>query len=844
MMALTLRKKREQEAAAAAAAAAVGAPSSSNGDLRTPSEGTSLQTSPTSVSRVSLADSRRSSGSHSERPEVAAPGTGPFHGMTSIEQQQQHHHHHHQQPRLTKGKTRFAEVVEEEERGRRGRSPRTPESSSTTAGTGGPTPATDEESMDWRGKSQSRSRSRSVGAMDWRGASRSRSRAPQARLSTMAEEPSASSSMDASNLLSQSAPNSSGFSFADLTAFDGHNLDGVPDLLSLGQLPMPTYETSSSSANENASSWLQGPSRTGPPGSNRKTQMQEAFKDAAHTDLFAGSMVSGAHHPRSTTFDDRNVPFFHGGGKKTSWDMSSIGAANMMGAPYSHLGSVPGIADYVGHSANQHPEYGFLPRLVRKTSFDHKVKDRSLSRGPSRKEEHDEAHDAAAAEVNSRKRPYEPSPARPAVPVSSDERIAAGLSRNLPSFASQSSTFLNAVPTSSFDFAVPSTAGYHFSPAASGAGAGSVAAAAAAGGSGSESGATDASGNNNVDLEAIMHMFYGGGVGGDDQQPTLTHINPNQVFSQMGPTSIEGLQALNGLVPVDDAGSASSPAWSYSPGSTNNQSPAETPPPLSSISNSYQSSPLASAFNDAPTGIHARQVSAAGDASRKSGGPSRSSSSGNLAGGGANAKANGKADAKSGKGAGASAASKSGANAASKGGAAGGGGGTQSKSDHVSMATADPPTVCSNCNTTKTPLWRRDPEGQPLCNACGLFLKLHGVVRPLSLKTDVIKKRNRTGGAGATAAAAAAAAKDGSSQSNGSRSGQSTTPTSATTPTHFASQQQQQHQQLNKQHQQPPLAHAGGRTVSYHNGPMPIAPAPPTLAPAAGADKRQRRDTK
>lgn len=51
------------------------------------------------------------------------------------------------------------------------------------------------------------------------------------------------------------------------------------------------------------------------------------------------------------------------------------------------------------------------------------------------------------------------------------------------------------------------------------------------------------------------------------------------------------------------------------------------------------------------------------------------------------------------------------------------------------------PTMCTNCQTTNTPLWRRDPEGQPLCNACGLFYKLHGVVRPLSLKTDVIKKR-------------------------------------------------------------------------------------------------------
>jgi GATA-binding protein, other eukaryote len=63
----------------------------------------------------------------------------------------------------------------------------------------------------------------------------------------------------------------------------------------------------------------------------------------------------------------------------------------------------------------------------------------------------------------------------------------------------------------------------------------------------------------------------------------------------------------------------------------------------------------------------------------------------------------------------------------------------------------DGTTTCTNCHTTNTPLWRRNPEGQPLCNACGLFLKLHGVVRPLSLKTDVIKKRNRGGGNSASA---------------------------------------------------------------------------------------------
>ncbi|KAI9507942.1 hypothetical protein F5148DRAFT_980619 [Russula earlei] len=50
---------------------------------------------------------------------------------------------------------------------------------------------------------------------------------------------------------------------------------------------------------------------------------------------------------------------------------------------------------------------------------------------------------------------------------------------------------------------------------------------------------------------------------------------------------------------------------------------------------------------------------------------------------------------------------------------------------------------CYNCHTTATPLWRKDDEGKTVCNACGLYFKLHGSARPISMKSDVIRKRSR-----------------------------------------------------------------------------------------------------
>lgn len=52
-------------------------------------------------------------------------------------------------------------------------------------------------------------------------------------------------------------------------------------------------------------------------------------------------------------------------------------------------------------------------------------------------------------------------------------------------------------------------------------------------------------------------------------------------------------------------------------------------------------------------------------------------------------------------------------------------------------------TICANCETTTTPLWRRDAGGRTICNACGLYYKLHLVHRPATMMRTVIKRRKR-----------------------------------------------------------------------------------------------------
>lgn len=382
----------------------------------------------------------------------------------------------------------------------------------------------------------------------------------------------------------------------------------------------------------------------------------------------------------------------------------SSGASQVSNDSSKRYPTLPGISGpglYGATEENYHPQYGFLPRRVRKTSFDHTVRPTLEGDSPT----------------GSRKRPAESSP-----------HGAGGLHRPLldpTGFPSSNFTFnfpqaydqffdLNAAAAGTSASAADAEGSAHVDWAAVGVTAEADAASTAPPGgfdltnlfpnnsvNSSSLLATQQTGDSPFDFQQLMHLYLGENAGGMAQP--VTHINPSEV---LGALPRPGM-----LDPT------------FTPDGPSPQGNGSTPTPTIP----------SAAFFKQPTGKGADHRAVF------PGQPTRSNSSPNLQGLKMQmSSASGSAESRG--------HSRQGSQSSSRPGKSRSGAVTPSSETTDPLASlgtsaGETPTMCTNCQTTNTPLWRRDPEGQPLCNACGLFYKLHGVVRPLSLKTDVIKKR-------------------------------------------------------------------------------------------------------
>ena len=519
--------------------------------------------------------------------------------------------------------------------------------------------------IDWRAASRSRSRMH----MDWRGQSRSRSRpAFQTGVSIF----DVGSEAHAHSLLAHgSLPNQPSF---------GRTLPNIPASEWIAEAP-ENQELAQSQPNHSAtdfesafaqiSSSMQNGGGSAPreiPQSmphQPEFDLDEAIKSAAAFDMFstsapgeqAAQLQQLAQSLADGTFMDRapTMPGIHG----------------------------PGL--YAQAEENFHPQYGYLPRRVRKTSFDHTF----------------ERPDAdEILNENPRKRHADHSP-------------SVGMSNPLPPVDTS-------VPTSDFTFQMPSGSYENFFDTAGASGStpnndagteqwdsqpatadqsnyGSPSQQFTMDAQGNITGLQQGTGDSPFDFQQLMHLY----LNTNTTANPFTHINPNQVLGAMpGYTGGD----LSDAVSPPSAGPTPHVAIRPLPKTVGGKSVEKRlhPPPAPIRSNSSPN--LQSLRLPGMTPHHQHQVP------RQT--PREHKRSGSLS-----------VPGNTGKPGPSKGISKSRA---------------ASPDDDIMPPgpNGEGPTACSNCHTTNTPLWRRDPEGQPLCNACGLFYVSHNLWRTVSPLTE------------------------------------------------------------------------------------------------------------
>ncbi|WWC61770.1 uncharacterized protein I303_104355 [Kwoniella dejecticola CBS 10117] len=611
-------------------------------------------------------------------------------------------------------------------------------------------PSPDGMDIDWR--AASRSRSRIPMDIDWRGSSRSRSR------SALPFRQNPFGEFHAHQLLA-----SGGTPVAEMGLNMPTQNEWSASTRKAPDLPGPRSAGSSlSRSHPSRSSRLAEPM---PPVQERErsADIQSPNKQANLLDAFAASAPPDGH-----------------------MTMDEIQAALNAGlSPFKdkqpNLPGINGPGLYGEIEENFHPQYGYLPRRVRKTSFDHTVSAQELAQAEL-------LGLSPTAVFNPRKRQAEASPRDgKTLPLPDGDtgfpssNFTFSFPQSYDNFfdiaAASSNTPAGATGTTTNDFSGNALNMPEITPEdiVEWASSQPVTANTSAFGSPSAFGLVDASGtgislpnmsshtspgqqngtsDNPFDFQQLMHLY----LNANSAASPFTHINPSQVLGALqnqlndpssnavSPASLNGAPTPN--TTNGNTGNAIKPLPKSVGGKAVDSKDAKDkssmpPPPTPSM-------PVPVRSNSSPN-LQTLRIPSQGSGQTMKGGHSKNSSSisGSLSKSSKSNKASFKHQVETDN---AENEEEDDLNGDGTGNDNDGEGEDESGPGSI-INTGENPTMCTNCQTTNTPLWRRDPEGQPLCNACGLFYKLHGVVRPLSLKTDVIKKRNRAapGGKGESA---------------------------------------------------------------------------------------------